>query len=106
MSDVHAIIGRAAEEAGNSVALRIAMQAHQTSQQALARIEAHDSACTERNKALEGYMQRTEASLAAMKGSISGLYDRFWLAAIAIIALLVAIIGWYVARYGVTPPAG
>ncbi|WP_139839870.1 hypothetical protein [Oceanibacterium hippocampi] len=71
---------------------QIDTRAIELAQQALSRIDGHEKICSQNQAALI-------ARLAEIKSSIAGLYNRFWLAAVSLIGLLVCVIGWLLAVY-------
>lgn len=86
-------------------ALQTAVHAGQKADAADSKITAHEAACIERMKRIEEFMTRIDKSIAGVRTSVSGLYNRFWLAAVALIGLLASGLIYFIARYGIMPAA-
>lgn len=62
--------------------------------QALTRIESHEQVCAERWK-------NVHSVLLGLKGSVDGLYSRWWIVSGSLIIVLIGIVGFLLARHGI-----
>lgn len=74
-------------------ALELAQAANTNAQAALVRLDAHEKHCTERWQVVVSLMND-------VKRGVEGLYRRWWGVVGSVVVLLLAIIGYFLAKHG------